>query len=119
MANKIIYLRWGKRYTKDHVARLEEQVKNNCSVPYEFVTMNHCYAGQFYDKVDHYQKTYYRGEDDVEESTSIQNNSLREDLGGLAHFQKLLMFRFDREYFDWEDKLLYIDLDSTIKGDLA
>ena len=29
------------------------------------------------------------------------------------------MFRFDREYFDWEDKLLYIDLDSTIKGDLA
>ncbi len=119
MANKVIYLRWGDRYTKDHVARLEEQVKNNCSVPYEFVTMNHCYAGPFYDRLSHYQKNEYRGKDDVEESTSIQSNFLREDLGGLAHFQKILMFRYDREYFDSSDKLLYIDLDSNIKGDLA
>lgn len=119
MANKVIYLRWGKRYTKDHVVRLEEQVKNNCSVPYEFVTINHCYAGEAYDRLDWAQRTYYRGKDDVEESTSIQNNFLREDLGGLTHWQKLLMFRYDREYFDWEDKLLYIDLDSNIKGDLA
>ena len=62
MANKVIYLRWGKRYTKDHVARLEEQVKNNCSVPYEFVTINHCYVGAEYDTMDWAQRTYYRGE---------------------------------------------------------
>ncbi len=119
MANKVIYLRWGNRYTKDHVARLEEQVKNNCSVPYEFVTMNHCCAGKYYDKMDWYQNKFYRGKDDVEESTTIQNNFLREDLGGLAHWQKILMFRFDRDYFHADDKLLYIDLDSNIKGDLA
>ena len=68
MAHKVIYLRWGKRYTKDHVVRLEEQVKNNCSVPYEFVTINHCYAGEAYDRLDWAQRTYYRGKDDVEES---------------------------------------------------
>ena len=127
MANKIIYLRWGNRYTKDHVKRLEEQISKNCSVPYEFVTMNHCYAGPIYDQFSHFQKSYYRGKDDFEESTSFlkngtpifQDNFLREDLGGLAHWQKLLMFRFDRDYFDVDDKLLYIDLDSNIKGDLA
>ena len=134
MANKVIYLRWGDRYNKDHVERLREQVKNNCSVPYEFVTVNHCYAGREYDRMQHLQNCSYRGKRNVEESlslntlshtpaffvpTEIQNDSLREDLGGLAHFQKLLMFKFDADHFDPLDKLLYIDLDSNINGDLA
>ena len=119
MANKVIYLRWGDRYNKDHVERLKEQVKNNCSVPYDFVTINNCYAGREFDKMKHLQNTHYRGVKSVEESTAIQDDFLREDLGGLAHFQKILMFAFDVDHFDPLDKLLYIDLDSNIKGDLA
>ena len=98
MANKVIYLRWGDRYNKDHVERLKEQVKNNCSVPYDFVTVNNCYAGREFDKMKHLQNTHYRGVKSVEESTAIQDDFLREDLGGLAHFQKLLMF--------WMEKVL-------------
>jgi len=118
MVNRVIYLRWGERYNEDHVKRLEQQVKDNCSVPYEFSTINYCYAGPDFDLMKHKQNTHFRG-NDVEEAVGEQKQMLREDLGGLAHFQKILMFKWDRELFDDDDKLLYIDLDSNIKGDLA
>ena len=119
MANKIIYLKWGDRYNDNHVERLREQVKKNCSVPYEFRTFNYCYAGRDFDRLKHLQNITYRGTGDVEQSVGECDGVLREDLGGMAHFQKALFFKFDTEEFDPEDKLLYIDLDSNINGDLA
>lgn len=119
MANKIIYLKWGDRYNNDHVERLRKQVEENCSVPYEFRTFNYCYAGRKFDKFHHYQNISYRGTGDVEQSSGVQNGVLREDLGGMAHFQKVLLFEFDQKEFDPLDKLLYIDLDSNINGDLG
>ena len=119
MANKIIYLKWGNKYNNDDVDRLREQVEKNCSVPYEFRTFNYCYAGREFDKFKHEQNMNYRGNGDVEQSEGECDGVLREDLGGLAHFQKTLLFRFDIQEFDSEDKLLYIDLDVKITGDLA
>ena len=97
MANKIIYLKWGNKYNNDDVDRLREQVEKNCSVPYEFRTFNYCYAGREFDKLKHEQNVTYRGNGDVEQSEGECAGFLREDLGGMAHFQKSLLFRFDIE----------------------
>ena len=72
MVNRVIYLRWGERYNEDHVKRLEQQVKDNCSVPYEFSTINYCYAGPDFDLMKHKQDTHFRG-NDVEEAVGEQN----------------------------------------------
>ena len=49
MANYIIYLQWGERYTQNHIDRLFDQVNKNCSVPFEFKTMKQCHVGEDFD----------------------------------------------------------------------
>jgi hypothetical protein len=119
MVNRIVYLRWGERYTQDHVDALHEQVKANCSVPFEFHTFD-CHVGQAFDQLEQCQIKHFRGIGDPE--SSITENPLspmvREDEGGMAHFRKYIMFMRDQSC-DPEDKILYLDLDTIIKGDLA
>ena len=119
MANKIIYLQWGDRYGQEDIDKLYDRVNKNCSVDYEFTTIDQCYASRENDEFTYLQKEYYRGSMDVNETIGSDNGILREDLGGCAHCQKMNMFFYDNELFDDKDTLLYIDLDSKINKDLA
>lgn len=117
--NKIVYLRWGERYTQEHVDRLFDRVNNNCSIDFDFITMD-VSSGKAFEKMQALQKKYYRGNGDPE--SSITENPFeiykREDAGGMAHFRKYIMFLRDEEYDD-DDVFLYLDLDTLIQGDLA
>lgn len=117
--NKIVYLRWGDRYTEDHVERLRDQVAKNCSVDYDFITMD-VSVGQKFDAMKALQEKYFKGTQDPESSITEDPTQKykREDSGGIAHFRKVLMFMRDEEYED-DTKFLYLDLDSIITGDLA
>ena len=121
MANKIVYMRWGELYTEDHVSKLEEQVNKNCSVDYEFCTMESCHKGSAFDRMQELQDRFYRGGMNPESSITEREDSNfeREDAGGFAHFRKYLMFMRDKEEFKEGDVILYIDLDTLVTGDLA
>jgi len=125
MANRIVYLQWGDRYTQDHIDNLYEQVKQNCSVPFDFMTVDGVHEGQAFQLLSEIQEKVFRGQQNPE--SSITENELqtfaREDAGGFAHFRKYLMFMRDTDespkYFNEDDKILYIDLDTIITGDLG
>ena len=125
MVNRIVYLQWGDRYTQDHIDNLYEQVKQNCSVPFDFMTIDGVHVGSAFDELHELQKNTFRGNQDPE--SSITDNDVqtfvREDAGGFAHFRKYLMFMRDTDespnYFNEDDTILYIDLDTVITGDLA
>ena len=121
MANKVVYLKWGTRYTDEHVAALYDKVKNNCSVDFDFITMDHVHISSAFKELEKIQKEVFRGTQDPE--SSITDNPLqdyiREDAGGFAHFRKYIMFLKDIEYCEEDDTLLYLDLDTVIKKDLA
>jgi hypothetical protein len=119
--NKIVYLRWGDRYTQDHVNHLYDQVNKNCSVPFDFITMD-VSVGQAFDQLQQIQENTFRGTQDPE--SSITDNELqsyiREDAGGFAHFRKYIMFmRDENNGINEDDTLLYLDLDTLITGDLS
>ena len=117
--NKIVYLRWGERYTKEHVDRLFDRVNNNCSVDFDFITMD-VSVGEAFEKMQALQEKCYRGTGDPEASITENSydNFKREDAGGMAHFRKYLMFLRDNSYDD-DTVFLYLDLDTLIQGDLA
>lgn len=121
--NKIVYLQWGDRYTQEHVDRLYDQINKNCSVDFDFMTVQGCHEGAAFDQMQSLQKKYYRGDLDVD--SSITENSsdtyVREDAGGLAHFRKFILFMRDDDdrYFDKDDTILYVDLDTLITNDLS
>ena len=120
MANYIVYLQWGERYTQQHIDRLFDQVNKNCSVPFEFMTMRQCHVGDDFNHLQYIQNQTYRGDGDPESSITEETQSiLREDAGGMCHFRKFLMFRYDWDYFEDDDTILYLDLDSIILKDLA
>ena len=119
--NKIVYLRWGERYTQEHVAQLFDKVNQNCSVDFDFVTMDFVHNGPDFDELKKAQHWLFRGTQDPESSVTDNPNQrfMREDAGGMAHWRKYLMFNRDVEQFDKNDTLLYLDLDTLITGDLA
>lgn len=121
MGNKIVYLRWGERYTEEHVSQLFDKVNKNCSVNFDFVTMEFVHNGPDFDDLQTAQKWLFRGTQDPESSVTDNPNQdyCREDAGGMAHWRKYLMFNRDIEQFSEEDTLLYLDLDTLITGDLA
>ena len=128
--NRIVVMRWGTVYTDEHVEKLHDQIKKHCSVDFTF---------HLYDNVDQpewnaAQKEHFRGLDDPDQrAQGAWNDYERDDHGGLTHYRKLLMFRFDTdgyelsgknkgtwvEPFNPDDTILYLDLDSLILGDLA
>jgi hypothetical protein len=116
--NKIVYLRWGDTYTQEHVDRLYDQVNKNCSVDFDFITMD-VSVGQAYDEMQALQNKHFRGNQDPESSITINETQVfeREDAGGIAHFRKYLMFMRDEEFKDCT--FLYLDLDTIIKNDLS
>jgi hypothetical protein len=116
--NKIVYLRWGDRYTQDHVDRLYDQVNKNCSIDFDFITMD-VSVGQSFEQMQALQEKCYRGCQNPESSITEnqQDTYKREDAGGIAHFRKNIMFMRDEEYKDCT--FLYLDLDTIIKNDLS
>ena len=121
MTNRIVYMRWGDRYTLEHENALKEQVKRNCSVDFEFCNMEDIHIGQDCKKFQQIQDKTFRGSQDPESSITDhdQQKYVREDAGGLAHFRKYIMWSKDEHYFDEDDVILYLDLDTIITGDLA
>ena len=117
--NKIVYLRWGERYTQEHVDRLFDRVNKNCSVDFDFITME-VSKGLAFEKMQDLQKKYFRGSLDPESSITETpfEQYKREDAGGLAHFRKYIMFMRDED-FNEDDTFLYLDLDTLIYKDLA
>ena len=116
--NKIVYLKWGDRYTQEHVDRLYDQVNKNCSIDFDFITMD-VSVGQAYDEMQALQNKYFRGNQDPESSITVNETQVfeREDAGGIAHFRKYIMFMRDHEFKDCT--FLYLDLDTIIKNDLS
>ena len=58
MANKIIYLQWGDRYGQEDIDKLYDRVNKNCSVDFEFTTIDQCYASRENDEFTYLQKEY-------------------------------------------------------------
>lgn len=130
MANKVVCMRWGDVYTQEHVDKLYNQVKANCSVAFDF----YCYeyvdilAAQYrYPDWGYYQKKHFRGLDDPDQrAQGAWNDFERDDCGGLTHYRKLLMFGLDVDQtlnseplFNPDDTILYLDLDVIILKDIA
>lgn len=121
MTNRIVYLRWGDRYTDDHVSQLFEKVKANCSVDFDFTTLEYVHNGPDFDLLQEAAKVTFRGTQDPESSVTDNPNQnfIREDAGAMAHWRKYIMFMRDAEKFNKDDTILYLDLDTLITGDLA
>lgn len=131
MTNRIVCMRWGSVYTDEHVEKLFNQVNKNCSVPFDF----HLFDNVDDAKWNAAQKLHFRGLDDPDQrAQGAWNDFERDDCGGLTHYRKLLMFKYDTDGYhvdpprntrhkdlNWspDDTILYLDLDSIILGDLA
>ena len=114
MVNRIICAKWGDEYTDDDVRRLEAQIAKHCSVEYTFHVFNDFSE---YLELDAASKRHFRGyhHNHDEEGTPFYYKG---DLGGVPHWRKITLFDQDK-MFDDGDKILYLDLDSVIKSDLA
>jgi hypothetical protein len=111
---RIVCAKWGDLYTDDNVNSLYNEVKKNCSIDFTFEVFD-----KFPTHLDKYHEKHYRGHGAPSSPRDIIYNGYhRDDLGGIPHYRKILMFKMD-EKFDRNDRILYLDLDSKIVGDLA
>lgn len=125
MTNHIVCMRWGKVYTDEHVQKLYDKIKKNCSVPFEFYLFDNVDEPRWNEA----QKLHFRGLDDPDQrAQGAWSDYERDDCGGMTHYRKLLMFKLDTEIrafdtgsriFKDDDTILYLDLDTVINGDLA
>lgn len=111
---RIICAKWGNLYSDDNVNSLYEQVKKNCSEKFTFEVFD-----KFPTHLDEYHQKHYRGFGAPAEPREVIHNGFhRDDFGGIPHYRKAFLFKLD-EKFDRDDKILYLDLDSIVVGDLA
>jgi len=109
---RIVTIRWGNAYSQNDVTRLQNSII--CSVPYTF----HCVESDYEDFTPYHEK-HYRGKGAPSSPREIIHNGYhRDDLGGIPHHRKLCLFNLDKN-FNEDDKILYLDLDTVIEGDLA
>jgi lipopolysaccharide biosynthesis glycosyltransferase len=111
---RIVCAKWGNLYTEADVNLLYEKVKRNCSVDFAF----ECFD-DLDDSWEHYKSKHYRASiQPTYRKEEIQNGYHRDDFGGIPHYRKITMFEADKK-FNSNDTLLYLDLDTIIRGDLA
>lgn len=116
MANKIVSCRWGSVYTQEHVDKLYDRAKANCSVDFDF----YCFDDIDNEEWKAAQKKHFRGLDDPDMRAQKEWSAFeRDDCGGLTHYRKFLMFDKDTELFNSDDTILFMDLDVLILGDLS
>jgi len=109
---RIICVRWGTQYSNVDVIKLQKQIK--CSVPYTFecITEN-------LETFTPYHNKHYRGGNTPPWPREVWHNGYhRDDFGGIPHHRKLNLFKLDNR-FSKSDKILYLDLDAILHGDLA
>lgn len=112
--NKIICARWGTAYDDSYVNKLYEKIKKNCSVDFDF----ECFD-KFDEKWEKYKKKHYRASLDPDwRYDTLQNGFYRDDFGGIPHYRKIMLFEKDKK-FKKTDKILYLDLDTNIEGDVG
>ena len=99
---------------KIQVPRRDPDVEKNCSVDIEF----ECFENLESDWEDYKWKHYRASNEPDYRKDMVQNNYHRDDFGGIPHYRKILLFELDKK-FNPNDKILYLDLDTLITGDLA
>lgn len=112
--NKIICAKWGTLYDDDYVNDLYNKVKANCSVDFDF----ECFT-EFDESWEKYKNKHYRASVDPDHRfDTIQNGFHRDDFGGIPHYRKITLFNADKKFRE-KDRILFLDLDTNIEGDLA
>ncbi len=112
--NRIICTKWGSGYGDKDIVNLYNSVQKNCSVDIEF----ECFENLESDWEDYKWKHYRASNEPDYRKDMVQNNYHRDDFGGIPHYRKILLFELDKK-FNPNDKILYLDLDTLITGDLA
>lgn len=116
MVNRVVCALWGSEYSQTDVERLKAQVTKNCSVDFTFHVFDDF---SDYLELESTSKRLYRGlsfkENYDEEGTPFY---FKGDLGGVPHWRKITLFDQDK-IFDDGDRILYLDLDTVITGDIA
>ena len=97
MQNTILCVKWGDKYGNEYVEKLQEQVENNCSVPFNFYCLT----------------------DKPTQSYDIQLPTIWDayENGKFWAYRKLYMFN-ERVADIKGDQFLYLDLDVIIQRDL-
>jgi hypothetical protein len=112
---RIVCAQWGDLYDDSVVESLRAQVASHCSVPYTFHVIR-----EFDDVFGDAHAAHYRGVGvPLDPREVIHNGFHRDDFGGIPHHRKIELFRKDQEFADRGDRILYLDLDAKIHGDLA